>query len=171
MERIDTERWVQNDLDIPWSLAGFHDAKNGEKHCSRFDQLEIHEDLLCGYMQFMEFVFTIRGIYKIEKMVKSTKKMILVAILDSSICTFRMCGNEQVFAFLVDKECSEAELANINHIRTSLSKLQCGHTGLPWFLYEVENNRISEVAKCKYLRHGIIDAGVKSKTLAVVNSE
>ena len=150
---------------------GFHDAKTGENHCLRFNQLEVHEDFLCGHMQFMEFVFIVRSIYRIEKMAKSTKKMILIAILDSSICTFRMCDSVQVLAFLVDKECSEAELANINHIRTSLSKLQCGHTGLPWFLYEVENNQISEVAKCKYLRHGINDAGVKSKTLEVVNSD
>ena len=95
---------------MPWSLIGFHDKKNGERHCSSFDQLEIRKDLLCGNMQLEEFVFTIRQIYKGDKIIKSTKKMILVAIFDSSICTFGMNGGEQIFAYLLDRENSGEEL-------------------------------------------------------------
>ena len=145
LEQIDTGEWIQNDLDIPWSLVGFHDVKNGEKCCSRFDQLEIQEDLLCGNMQLMELVFTVREIYKIEKMVKSTKKMILVAIFYSSICTFEMNGDEQIFAYLIDRENSGEELANISYIRTLLTESKCGHTVLPWFLYEIVKDGICEM--------------------------
>ena len=82
-----------------------------------------------------------------------------------------MNGNEQVFAYLVDRENSGAELANINYIRTSLTKSQCGHTVLPWFLYEIVKDGICEIAKCKSLRHGIENTGVKLKILEIIKEE